>query len=151
MQDNTRKRRCVGTCLLGCKDTRGDGEGRWSELKEGRWVEIPALSKPRTDLAYFLIWPGAGLLPLKVMWSLCAGMAETVWSPQDHNPLSKSFIQQIFLSGLVQNQVYRNLPPSIKMLSVDTDAASPSKHRMAGYIQAFWHSFFPGWDRCPQA
>lgn len=40
-------------------------ERRWSRLKEGKWVERhPALSVPRTDLAYFLIWPRVGLLPL---------------------------------------------------------------------------------------
>lgn len=61
---------------------------------------------PRTtNLSYFLIWPRAGLLPLIVMWSLCVGMAEMVWSPWNHNLSSKSFIKDIFLLGLVQSQV----------------------------------------------
>lgn len=41
--------------------------GKVEHVERGRRVERhPALFMPRTDLAYFLIWPGAGLLLLMV-------------------------------------------------------------------------------------
>lgn len=46
----------------------GRRQRKWSMLKEERWVERhPALSMPRTDLAYFLIWPRVGLLLLMMI------------------------------------------------------------------------------------
>lgn len=40
-------------------------------------------------------------------------------------------------------------PPSTCSLSIPM-LQVPANTRMAGWIQTFWHSSSPGWDRCPQ-
>lgn len=53
--------------------------GKVEPVERGEAVrETPTSCMPRTDLAYFFIWPGAGLLLLMVRRSLCVGMTKMV-------------------------------------------------------------------------